>query len=104
MVVHKDQRTCMSPSPISYPDFVLSRTTLLPKADLSGPDLGAAHLFHANLGKAVLVTTFETSVKYREANHARPTTLIEGDLARAWGDPHQKRDLHFPLHMRLGRV
>jgi hypothetical protein len=48
--------------------------------------------------------TFEMSVNYREANHARPTTLIEGDLARAWEDPHQKRDLHFPLHMRLGRV
>jgi hypothetical protein len=58
VVVHKDPRTCMSPSPISYPDFVSSKTTLLPKADLSGADLGAVHLFHANLGKAVLVTTY----------------------------------------------
>jgi SAM-dependent methyltransferase len=48
--------------------------------------------------------TWSSSMKYREVNHARPTTLIEGDLARAWGDPHQKRDLHFPLYMRLGRV
>ena len=48
----------MSPSPLSYPDFGLSRTTLLPKADLSGADLGAAHLFHANLGEAVLVSTY----------------------------------------------
>jgi uncharacterized protein YjbI with pentapeptide repeats len=48
----------MSPSPISYPDFGLSRTTLLPKADLSGADLGAARLFHANLGLAVLVSTY----------------------------------------------
>jgi SAM-dependent methyltransferase len=48
--------------------------------------------------------TWSSSLKYREANHARPTKLIEGDLARAWGDPHQKRDLHFPLYMRLGRV
>ena len=48
--------------------------------------------------------TWSSSVKYREANHARPTTLIESDLARAWGDPHQKRDLHFPLYMRLGGV
>jgi ubiquinone/menaquinone biosynthesis C-methylase UbiE len=45
--------------------------------------------------------TWSSSVKYREANHARPTSLIEGDLARAWGDPQQKRDLHFPLYMRL---
>ena len=48
--------------------------------------------------------TWSSSVKYREANHASPTSLIEDDLARAWGDPHQKRDLRFPLYMRLGRV
>jgi hypothetical protein len=48
--------------------------------------------------------TWSSSLKYREANHTRPTRLIEEDLARAWGDPHQKRDLHFPLYMRLGRV
>jgi SAM-dependent methyltransferase len=48
--------------------------------------------------------TWSSSLKYREANHARPTSVIESDLARAWGEPHQKRDLHFPLYMRLGRV
>jgi SAM-dependent methyltransferase len=48
--------------------------------------------------------TWSSSIKYREANHEPPTRLIEDDLARAWGDPHQKRDLHFPLYMRLGRV
>jgi len=48
--------------------------------------------------------TWSSSVKYREANHARPTALIEDDLAQAWGDPQQKRDLYFPLYMRLGRV
>ncbi len=48
--------------------------------------------------------TWSSSVKYREANGARPTDLIRGDLARAWGDPDRKQDLHFPLYMRLGRV
>lgn len=48
--------------------------------------------------------TWSASVKYREANGVRPTGLIEGELARAWGDPAQKKDLHFPLYMRLGRV
>jgi ubiquinone/menaquinone biosynthesis C-methylase UbiE len=48
--------------------------------------------------------TWSSSVKYRQANHVGPTTLIESDLARAWGDPQQKRDLRFPLYMRLGRV
>ena len=48
--------------------------------------------------------TWSSSIKYREANHVSPTSLIKEDLTRAWGDPHQKRDLHFPLYMRLGRV
>ena len=48
--------------------------------------------------------TWSSSVKYREVNHERPTKQIEDKLARAWGDPEQKRDLHVPLYMRLGRV
>jgi SAM-dependent methyltransferase len=48
--------------------------------------------------------TWSSSLKYREANNTSPTDLIEDDLARAWGDSEQKRDLHFPLYMRLGRV
>ena len=48
--------------------------------------------------------TWSSSIKYREANPEPPTRLIEDDLAQAWGDPHQNRDLHFPLYMRLGRV
>ena len=48
--------------------------------------------------------TWSSSLKYREANNTSSTDLIEDDLARAWGDPQQKRDLHFPLYMRLGRV
>jgi hypothetical protein len=48
--------------------------------------------------------TWSSSVKYREANHTRPTDSIRDELRRAWGDPQQKRDLHFPLYMRLGRV
>ncbi len=48
--------------------------------------------------------TWSSSLKYRESNHVSPTSLIEDDLAKAWGDPQQKRDLYFPLYMRLGRV
>jgi SAM-dependent methyltransferase len=48
--------------------------------------------------------TWSSSVKYREVNHESPTRLIEDDLAKAWGDPRQKQDLHFPLYMRLGKV
>ena len=48
--------------------------------------------------------TWSSSMKYRQAEGGRPTDLIKGDLARVWGDPEQKKDLHFPLYMRLGRV
>jgi ubiquinone/menaquinone biosynthesis C-methylase UbiE len=48
--------------------------------------------------------TWSSSVKYREATGTHPTDVIKGDLARVWGDPEQKKDLHFPLYMRLGRV
>ena len=48
--------------------------------------------------------TWSSSIKYREANHESPTRLIEDDLARAWGDPQQRRHLHFPLYIRLGKV
>ena len=56
--------------------------------------------------------TWSASVKYREANHARPTTLIEADLAEhgethtrgeictsrficAWGEYRLRRQLAF---------
>jgi SAM-dependent methyltransferase len=48
--------------------------------------------------------TWSSSIKYRETNHESPTRLIGDDLARAWGDPQQRQDLHFPLYMRLGKV
>ena len=48
--------------------------------------------------------TWSSAMKYREANGSPPTALIEDDLAKAWGDPDQKRELHFPLYMRLGRA
>jgi SAM-dependent methyltransferase len=48
--------------------------------------------------------TWSSSVKYREATGAHPTDLIREDLARVWGDPEQKRNLHFPLYVRIGRV
>jgi SAM-dependent methyltransferase len=48
--------------------------------------------------------TWSSSLKYREVNHVSPTGLIRDDLARAWGDPQQKRNLYFPLYMRVGRA
>jgi SAM-dependent methyltransferase len=48
--------------------------------------------------------TWSSSVKYRQATGAHPTDLIKGELTRVWGAPEQKRDLHFPLYMRIGRV
>ena len=48
--------------------------------------------------------TWSSVVKYHEATGAHPTDLIGGELARVWGEPEQKRDLHFPPYVRIGRV
>ena len=48
--------------------------------------------------------TWSSSVRYREATGTHPTELIRGEFAQVWGEPERKRDLHFPLYMRLGRV
>ena len=48
--------------------------------------------------------TWSASLKYLEANGRLPTDVIEDDLRQAWGDPDRKRDLHFPLYMRIGRA
>ncbi len=48
--------------------------------------------------------TWSSALKYRETNGSPSTALIEDDLTKAWGDPEQKQDLHFPLYMRIGRV
>ena len=48
--------------------------------------------------------TWSSSVRYRQATGAHPTELIRGEFAQVWGEPEQKRELHFPLYMRLGRV
>lgn len=48
--------------------------------------------------------TWSASLKYLEANGRPPTDVIEDDLRQAWGDPDRKRDLHFPLYMRIGRT
>lgn len=48
--------------------------------------------------------TWSSSVKYRQATGAHPTDLIKGELTQVWGEPEQRRDLHCPLYMRIGRV
>jgi hypothetical protein len=51
-----------------------------------------------------LFAFLSSAVASREATGTHPTDSIKGDLARVWGDPEQKKDLHFPLYMRLRRV
>lgn len=44
-----------------------------------------------------LFAFMSSAVASREATGTHPTDSIKGD-------PEQKKDLHFPLYMRLGRV
>lgn len=48
--------------------------------------------------------TWSASLKYYEENGVHPTELVKEDLVQAWGSTDQRKDLHFPLYLRVGRV
>lgn len=48
--------------------------------------------------------TWSASQRYFEQRGTRATDEIAPELARAWGDPAQRRHLECPLFLRVGRV
>lgn len=48
--------------------------------------------------------TWSASLKYYEQTDVHASELIKGPLVEAWGSTDQRKDLHFPLHLRVGRV
>lgn len=41
--------------------------------------------------------------RYRQQHGDDPRERIDAALAKAWGDPQQRRAVHFPLRLRVGR-
>jgi ubiquinone/menaquinone biosynthesis C-methylase UbiE len=48
--------------------------------------------------------SWSSTQRYRKQNGSDPIDLIRPDLESAWGDPHQARDVIWPLHVRVGRI
>ncbi len=48
--------------------------------------------------------TWSSVRAYRQARGDDPLQPLGADLAAAWGDPQARRDVRWPVHMRVGRV
>ena len=47
--------------------------------------------------------TWSSSKMYVEKNRSNPVDKVRKELEKAWGDPAMKRDVRWPLFMRVGR-
>jgi hypothetical protein len=50
------------------------------------------------------LSTWSSAQKYLEAHGADPLELVRADLAQAWGSADVERTVHWPLHLRVGRI
>jgi SAM-dependent methyltransferase len=58
-----------------------------------------------DLGRlANFLGTWSGSCAYRKMNNREPVDEVREDLAAAWGDPQQQRDVTWNLYMRVGTV
>ena len=48
--------------------------------------------------------SWSATQRYIKANTIDPVALVEADLRAVWGDPAQKRDVHWDFHLRCGRL
>jgi hypothetical protein len=48
--------------------------------------------------------TWSSAQKYLEAHDADPLDLIREDLSHVWGAADLERTVHWPLHLRVGRI
>lgn len=50
------------------------------------------------------LSSWSASQRYLEARGHHPLSVIWPELASAWGNPHQRRKISWPLYIRVGRV
>jgi SAM-dependent methyltransferase len=48
--------------------------------------------------------TWSSVQKFKDEHDADPTEVVLRDLTRAWGRPEDEKEIHWPIHMRVGRV
>jgi SAM-dependent methyltransferase len=78
------------------------RTLPFPFDEFAPPPFEMAHSWDLDhlLG---YLGSWSSTQRYRKRTGENPLDLIRGGLAAAWGDPHQRRDVKWPLQVRVGR-
>jgi ubiquinone/menaquinone biosynthesis C-methylase UbiE len=79
------------------------KTLAFPFNEVAPPPFRMVHRWDLNQVLGYLVSWSATQ-RYQKRTGADPLDLIRGELATAWGDPAQTRDVTWPLHLRVGRV
>jgi SAM-dependent methyltransferase len=46
--------------------------------------------------------SWSSSQRYFEQHQSLGTDLIKASLAEIWGDPHQRKPIYWPIHLKLG--
>ena len=52
----------------------------------------------------VYLVTWSYLQKLKEKHSTDPIEVVIRDLRRAWGRPEDEKEIHWPIHMRVGRV
>jgi hypothetical protein len=48
--------------------------------------------------------SWSATVRYRQLRGVDPIAKFREDLTRSWGDPAETKRVHWPIHLRAGRV
>ena len=48
--------------------------------------------------------TWSSVQKFKDKYNTDPLEIVMRDVLRAWGRPEDEREIHWPIHMRVGRV
>jgi ubiquinone/menaquinone biosynthesis C-methylase UbiE len=58
-----------------------------------------------NLNRLVgYLGTWSSVQKFKDKRDTDPIEVVIGDLRRAWGRPEDEKGIHWPIHMRIGRI
>jgi ubiquinone/menaquinone biosynthesis C-methylase UbiE len=58
-----------------------------------------------NLNRLVgYLGTWSSVQKFKDTHNADPIDIVVRDLKRAWGGPEDEKEIHWPVHMRVGRM
>ena len=79
------------------------RTVEFPFVELTPPrfELGARWTLEELSG---YLRTWSATANYVERNNLDPVTELERALALEWGDPRERREIKWPLHLRVGTL